>query len=172
MFMRRRFVINDDMFIFDQSAQLSFEKICDYIINELNKPLSKTIYSGYIDKSVVLIDINSQNCDNYGVNMINQQLNPKKIYLLPKSCNLYRRCKVAIPGDFYEEIIGLDGSEKNFSNWGNRGQMRIIIPNLQDKIENDPITGQKYGPSINRTWTFEEPISHAEWAIRDSFSAI
>lgn len=168
--MNVRFIMNEDIFILDESGLLSFNQICTYIREQLYLNTLSDICSGYIcrDKNLVLIDINSHKCNEKCINIINQQLKPQKIYLLPNNIGLYKRYKTAIPGDFYDEIIGLDGSERNFSNWGPFGQMRIIVPDLQNKIENDPITKQKYGPSINRTWTLEEPYSHAEWLLRDS----
>lgn len=168
--MNKRFIINGDIFILDDSGLLSFKDICNYLIHILQKKVVKGICSGFMYKSFVLIDINPDKCDSNCIEIINQQLQPKKIYLLPISQHLYKKCKVAIPGDFYDEVIGLDGSERNFSNWGNFGQIRWIVPDLQDKIENDPITKQKYGPSIQRTWLFEQPCSHAEWMLRDSCS--
>lgn len=165
---KNRFIVSNDILIYDQSGLLTFNQMYQYIL-EHNIYINK-ICSGYLINDLVFIDINSSQCTDIMLDIINNELCPKAVYLLPQQCYLYKKYKYGMPGNFYEDVIGLDGSEGNFSNI--YGPIRIIVPDLQNKIENDPITGVKYMPSISRTWMFEQPTSNAEWAIRESFSAM
>ena len=173
--MNFRFVLYDDIFILDQSGLLTLPKIYNYILNVLNQQcFLNNICSGYFSKkdNIVFIDYNSNLLNDKSIYIINEQLQPKKIYILPTRNRLFMKCKVGMAGENFTEFIGLNGSEMNFSNWGPQGQLRVVIPDLQNKIENDPITGISYGSSIDRTWKFEEPIDHAEWMLQDHRSTI
>ena len=167
---KNRFIVSNDILVYDQSGLLTFNQMCQYILEHNIHTNMHELCSGYVINDFVFVDINSSQCTNTMLDIINDELCPKTRYLLPQQCYLYRKYKYGMPGNFYEDVISLDGSEGNFSNI--YGPVRIIVPDLQNKIENDPITGVKYMPSISRTWMFEQPNSNAEWTIRESFSAM
>lgn len=64
------------------------------------------------------------------------------------------------------EVPNLDGSITNLTNMINLPTMRITVPDIQDKVENNLITKEQYGPTIDRKWTFND-YEYAESQLID-----
>ena len=116
--------------------------------------------NGYMNNDVLVLD---KSLTKITYNQI-KNLCPKKVYIMQANRRLGRKYKF---GSF-DEFMGYNGAERNPSNWEPYGQMRLVVPDLQDKIENNAITKIQYGPSISRVWEIEQPNDHAEWLLQDS----
>ena len=110
--------------------------------------------------------------------IIAQKLNVEKVYALyvPDNNHMKRLAKLlkkkeitANYGDPANNYIGdfftIDnGSMTNFSNYMYQTPMGLLFPDFQNNYINRK--DRIYGPNIDRTWKFIEPIDNAEWLMK------
>lgn len=93
----------------------------------------------------------------------------RKAYWFDDHSRLGKRCEADV-GMIPDEYIFIDGgSERNFSQWMYNQPSWLKFPDLQDKVENNHVTKTQYGPTIERTWLYDEPIDNPEWMLRTSW---
>ena len=87
----------------------------------------------------------------------------KKVYIVNEASGLVKQAD-----PLQDCFVGVDGPETNFTAY----QMfytpkGFLVQDLQDKIVNNDIIKEQYGPTISREWVFEKSLDNPEWLMRD-----
>ena len=166
-----RFIIIDEELYLDNTGKHHYELIEDATGEEINldeQPFKDgdITYGTYIG-NIALIEHLGNDED---INILYNDGDFEKVYLVNSDWTKLTR-KANFGDDISTlnpEFIGYNGSERNFSNMMYNTPMGLLIPDYQDTFDNNSLLKKQYGPSINRTWEFENMRDNAEWLMQDT----